>query len=303
MIHFKNEDGMVDQIYGSSIYAPIQFMAKQYLALLISNTIFTITRAPDRRKISVDVGTDGDAVGAIQEVIKALKQKEISISSLGGIDALPDTLTSHDDIFIPRVNGVSPVDIDVIPGQTNNVDNDYMDSIRKEMLGGIFVPPSLYGETENSYHSSLSQENQVFARTISRYQQQFEFPIFDLIAKLYKKIYNENISSHKLILSPPSFIKIEQTANLIAQSDSICEFIINAVGTDENQKARINKKDLAKVYATSIDWDHVESLIRLQENETKKQDLLKAAKDKMAAADGSTPPATGDALATDNSEI
>jgi len=275
IIHFKNESTAGANRYGESLYDQGLLIAKQYLALMISFSIFLITRAPDKRIIKVEVGADNDASAAVQNMVKALKQKEVSFSGLGTLDALPDTLTAFDDIFVPTINGEAPIQIDTVPGQQNNVDLDYLENLRKQLVAVTTVPPSLFGDSDNSYHTTLSQENQRFARSVIRFQQQFAELFQALINGFYNAIYGSNIKFHSINFQQPTFLKVEQTANIIGQAQAICDFIVDAAGTDQNtQQPLIDKIDVAKIYAPNINWEEVENLIVRKKEKLKLNSLL-----------------------------
>lgn len=289
MVHWKNQNTNGKNIYGESVFSKLHFMAKHYLALLISYSVFLITRAPERRKITVEVGNDNDAAGSIQNIIKTIKSKEYSMNSLGNIDTLPDTLTAFDDIFIPVINGQSPVNIESVPGQQNSVDTEYLKLLQDNLISGVNVPPSLLGETDNSYHTTLSQENQKFARTIIRYQQQYSICLFDTINAAYRMLHGTEIEYHEITFLQPMFIKVEQTANMIGQLDTISNFVVDCFGYDENQKPKLNKLDIAKTIASIINWDEYERLYDKSLTKNKITELL----NKTKATDPNAPAGVG----------
>ena len=83
------------------------------------------------------------------------------------------------------------------------------------------VPPSLLGDNENSYHTSASQENYKFARTIVRYQQQFQTQLTEAISKIYYMIAGTGygLRYNKIVFNPPAFTKVEQVATMIGQAE------------------------------------------------------------------------------------
>lgn len=278
MIEFINYSQYGEKTYGVSVLDSCLFLAKYYIALLVSYTIFNITRAPERRLFRVSVQTDTDVKNAIEQVVTQVKQKEIAFRDFHKQDAMPKELTAYDDIFIPMINNESPIDISSIPGQSNNIDTSYLDDIRRMIINATKVPPSLLGDTENSYHTTASQENQKFARTIIRYQQQFQTQLTTAISKIYYKLNNNSeIKFNKLVFNPPAFTKVEQSATMIGQAQAICDFISNAYGIDATtQQPKLPTKLIAKEIASFIPWDKFDGIYdkhmldTVQENELSK---------------------------------
>lgn len=262
MIEFINYSQYGEKTYGVSVLDSCLFLAKYYIALLVSYTIFNITRAPEKRLFRVSVQTDTDIKNAIEQVVSQVKQKEIAFRDFHKQDAMPKELTAYDDIFIPMVNNESPISIESIPGQSNNIDTSYLDDIRRMIINATKVPPSLLGDTENSYHTTASQENQKFARTIIRYQQQFQNQLTTAISKIYYKLNGNNeIKFNKLVFNPPAFTKVEQSATMIGQAQAICDFISNAYGVDATtSQPKLPMKLIAKEIAPFIPWDKFDNI-------------------------------------------
>lgn len=47
------------------------------------------------------------------------------------------------DYFIPQHDGNKPVDMEIIQGQDVQMDNDFMEYLRKAIISGLGVPSSL----------------------------------------------------------------------------------------------------------------------------------------------------------------
>ena len=263
MIEFINYSEYGSKDYGTSLLDSCLFMAKYYLALLISYTIFNITRAPEKRLFKIEVENDSNIRKSIEEVIRKVKQKELVFQNFDRLDAMPKELTAFNDIFVPSVNGQAGVSVEGIPGQSGNIDISYLDEIRKMVIYATKVPPSLLGDSENSYHTSASQENYKFARTIVRYQQQFQTQLTEAISKIYYMIAGTGygLRYNKIVFNPPAFTKVEQVATMIGQADVICNFVVDSYGLDPNtQQPLLPKKVIAREYAKFIDWDKVDQL-------------------------------------------
>lgn len=264
MIEFMNKTQFGESDYGISVLDSSLYMAKHYLALLISYTVFNITRAPEKRLFKIDTETDTNISQSVNQIIAQIKQKEIAFQDFHRLDAMPKMLTAYNDIYVPTTDGGrSPISVESIPGQSSNIDMSYLDEIRRMIIYATKVPPTLLGDNENSYHTTASQENQKFARTIIRLQHQFQVQLTSAISKIYSMINGrkEGLKFNKITFNPPAFTKVEQIATMVGQADVICNFIVDSYGINpENNTPNLPKKVIAKEYAKFIDWDKVEEL-------------------------------------------
>lgn len=275
VIHWKNEADE-DNRYGASIFAPMLLLIKHYLAVMTHHTIFNLTRGTEKRKITVEVSSlDMDSGGALNNVIKSFKQKEQSlINQLNNINSIGTELTAYDDVFLPRINGETPIEIDSIPGQQDTLDPEYLETLKSNILNGIRVPKSLLNEVENSYRTSLAQENIMFANQIIYLQKQYEPMINDLVYRILSIITGETAERDvKLKFNPPSTLLNESLSANIGNVQGIIQFISELYGgdgsggmggfgddNDGNETNGIDKKELAKMFVKGIDWREIDKL-------------------------------------------
>lgn len=281
MVSFKHKS-IDDPVYGESILKSVLLPIKHYLAVLTSNTIFNLTRAKETRKITVEVSNaELDAGASLNEVIKSLKKKEVALSnSLNDIESFSTELTAFDDIFIPSVNGETPIQIDSIPSQNNNIDPDYLESLKKIILGGIRVPKSLLNEYENSYHTSIAQENIMFAKQIIAEQANYAIYATELFNKVANKKGYTELVGLKLEFNAPTTLLNESLSNNINNIQTVVDYIASIVngddGAGEGTKV-IDKHLLAKSLYPSIDWEKIDDVIVDSGLKKQEEDLIKKA--------------------------
>ena len=272
MVHWKHKG----KVYGESIFASMLLLIKHYLALMTHMTLFNLTRGVDKRKITVEVSSlDMDAGNSLNNVIKSFKQKEQAlINQINNIDSYSTELTAYDDIFLPSVNGEVPIEVDSIPGQQNDLDTDYLEELKSNILNGIQVPKSLLNEVENSYRTSLAQENIMFAMQILSKQALYEPILNDLIYKIINIISSEEVSrDFEVKFNPPISLLNESLSNNISNASSVVDFIAEAYSSDDSGGmgmgggSTVDKKDLIRMFLKGIDWDAIDKLV------LKKQDL------------------------------
>lgn len=263
MIEFSNHSKYRQDNYGMSVLRPSIYLSKYYIILLTSYIIFNITRAPEKRVFEVEVNpASADVANSIQNVVQAVRQHKITYEDLGKMDAISKQLTSHNDIFIPSQDGQTPVKVSGIPGQSSNIDINYFEEIRRMIISSLKVPPSLLGDSENSYHTTASQENQKFAETIKRYQHQFGSQLTTAINKIYHKISGgKKISYNKIVFNPPTFARLEQIATMIGQADIACNFIVDCYGQSSNGTPNLPKLKVAQQMVPFIDWKTLDKVL------------------------------------------
>lgn len=253
----ENEDG----IYGDSIFASMLMVIKHFLAVMITTTIHSLTRSVEKRKITVDVSTtDMDSDKAINEVIKAFKQKETMVAnSLADLETFSTELTAFDDVFIPKVNGETPIEVDSIAGQDVGIDIEYLENLRRQILGGVDVPKALLNEYENSYHTNLAQENAMFALKIISIGNGFEPQVNDFFNKIYEIKTGNPIKSTEISFNKPITLLNESIANNLNNAQTIVDFIVSLYETADGE-AGINKFEIAKLFFGDLNWEHIESI-------------------------------------------
>lgn len=186
---------------------------------------------------------------------------------------MPKELTLFHDIFLPTYNDQSPISVESMPGQSSNIDTSYIDDIRRMMINATKVPPMFLGDTENSYHTSASQESYKFARTIMRYQQSFQSDLTNGLSKIYalvnlnakdldKTTTRSGIKYNTIVFNPPTFAKVEQISTMVGQADAICTFIVDSYGVDAMGKPILPKYMIAKKFAPFIPWDEIEQIYK-----------------------------------------
>ena len=294
MVHFKHRSDE-NNVYGISLFKSMMMFIKHYLAVLTANTIFNLTRAAEKRKIGVEISSlDMDAGGALNEVIRTLKKKEQSvINQINNVDNFTTELTAFDDIFVPLVDGQEPIKIESIPGQQNSLDPDYLETLKGIILNGIRVPKSLLNEVENSYRTSLAQENIMFAMQIIS-EQKIYTPIFnDMIEKLLHHVYGEAMQSVEITLNPPTTLMNETISNNINNVESIVRFIYEAYEPPQDtsggmggmggfggmDETRLDKSKLVKYFMKNIDWRAIDRMVESKKDQSNVDSLNKNKED------------------------
>src|SRR5699024_5217459 len=196
VVHFKLDSE--DKTYGVSRINSSLFFAKLYLSVLLTNIMTKINQSRAQRVFYVETGLDNDYEGAIQEVIRNIRQQDIPTDVFSTESSLSNVLRqvgSQENYYIPRIDGTAPLDIDTIAGIQVDIDDDFLEWLKKSLMTGTGVPFNYIDATQDTdYARSLSMQNQSFVRRVVEYQQDFGEFFTELVQKIYDIEYPESES-------------------------------------------------------------------------------------------------------------
>lgn len=259
MVHYKVPSVVeIDKTYGeSSLYSMLPDI-KDYIKLKKTLTNYLLARSVEKERITVQVDIDGDAESAVNEVVLAFKNKEAALeSALGDVDSVGRQISVFDRIFIPKINGETPIEIDTVAQANINIDRETLKQFKNEIIAGIRTPASLMDSTENSYHTSVAQESMSYAMTILELQKIITNGDTEVANKILKLLSKTPCESYKYQLAPPTSLMNEVLDNNISRARTIIDFIYEMYidDTAEVKIAHIDKFKLAKKVLPALDWE------------------------------------------------
>lgn len=275
--------------YGTSKLAKSLFFAMMYISTLISELMTKIARGRDTRVIYVEVGIDNDIEQAIQDVVSDLKSKEITIDSLGSISSIMRTLSTFDDAFIPVVDGAEPIRFDTIPGNSTEVDTEFLDTLLRSIIQGMGLPHNMIDSSaEVDFSRTLVMQNDSFVRTIVAIQRELGAQYTEMFNKLYKAEYGdsfgkrENISDEMItvVFPTPQYMIMntvnDQLQSVMTTADFITETYVDSNSVDEvDQKIKFEfKKSVVQDLVNNVDWKKYDSMFE-KVKQTQYEDKLK----------------------------
>jgi len=258
MVHYKVPSVVeIDKTYGeSSLYSMLPDI-KDYIKLKKTLTNYMLVRSVEKERITVQVDIDGDAETAVNEVVLAFKNKEMALeSALGDVDSVGRQISVFDRIFIPKINGETPIEIDTVPNVSINIDRETLKQFKNEIIAGIRTPASLMDSTDNSYHTSVAQESMSYAMTILELQKIITNGDTETANKIMK-LLGKNINSNYVYqLAPPTSLMNEVLDNNISRARTIIDFVYEMYIDDTAtvKTAHIDKFKLAKKVLPALDW-------------------------------------------------
>jgi len=281
VVHFK----VGDNTYGRSIFENVLFLAKIYLATLLSTLMSKLLRGQDHRLFYVDIGLDGAPREEVDAAVRNITQREVKNMGMQDIDTILHVVSQFEDSIIPTYDGEKPLEIDVLPKMDIDINNEFLELLNKLIQAGIGVPTSFIQSLEEvELAKGLSMVHEKFLIRVVNQQSEYQSATNQLIRILYYNEYllnNKNaenndidISQIKLVFPSPTTLRYTNMMDQLNNAKNIVDEIIstmfdesgNMYGDTPNDnnlltetKTQMRIKLMAK-YAPSIDWEELEEM-------------------------------------------
>ena len=167
--------------YGRSYIEPARKTFKQYVLMKDAMLLHRITRAPEKRVFSINVGNlPANEVDAyMQKLMQKMKKTPYVDSQTGEYNLKYNLMNMMEDYYLPTRGNDTTTKIDTIKGLEYNAIDDVV-FLRDEMLAALKVPKAFFGfEKDLTGKATLAAEDIRFARTIERIQR-------IILSELYK---------------------------------------------------------------------------------------------------------------------
>ncbi len=180
--------------------------------------IHRIMRAPDKRKILVDVGNipPAEIDTHMQRIIDRMKKVPLVDPKTGDYNLRYNMMNITEDFYLPVRGKDSGTDITNLPGLQFNAIED-IEYLRNKLMAAFKVPKSFLGyEEDNSGKASLAAQDVRFARTIERIQRILVSELTKIaIIHLYVQGFtDEDLIDFELEMTSPSVIYEQEKLNL-----------------------------------------------------------------------------------------
>jgi hypothetical protein len=216
--------------YGKSMVEGGRRVWKQLQLMEDAMLIHRIMRAPDKRKILVDIGNIPPAeVDTFMERIMAkMKKAPLVDQKTGDYNLRYNMQNITEDIFLPVRGKQSGTDITNLPGLQFNAIED-IEYLRRKLMAAFKVPKSFIGYEEDiNGKATLAAQDVRFARTIERVQRILESELKKIgMIHLYIQGYtDEDLLDFDLSLTNPSVIYEQEKLNLWKEKMAVASQMI-----------------------------------------------------------------------------
>lgn len=272
---------------GESVIKKSLFYAKLYLLILMFKIITIVTKSNDQRVYYIkNSGINKNMVARVQQAARTMKRNQISFNDLGSVDRMLYKVGKNPDMYMPvGVNGEKSIDFDILSGQDVQLDNDFIQFLRKSMINNSGVPSVILTfMDEADYAKTLTMMNSKYLTRIISFQEELEVQTTELYKKLlsYETSINEmTIQSFQYKLTRPKALNIQNMSDLISNAENAADFIVRVLVGDDTEDAtknRIKSIILRNVLVNGIfDWDSFDEYVNLAMMQLKKENMVKNA--------------------------
>ena len=196
--------------YGRSYIEPARKTYKQYVLMKDAMLLHRITRAPEKRVFTINVGNipPHEVDGFMQKIMQKMKKTPYVDQQTGEYNLKYNVQNMMEDFYLPTRGNDTATKIDTIKGLEYNAIED-VNFLRDEMLAALKVPKAFFGfEKDLQGKATLAAEDIRFARTVERIQRIALSELYKIaLVHLYVQGYDgEALSNFELSLTTPSVI-------------------------------------------------------------------------------------------------
>ncbi len=196
--------------YGRSYIEPARKTYKQYVLMKDAMLLHRITRAPEKRVFTINVGNipPNEVDGFMQKIMQKMKKTPYIDQQTGEYNLKYNLMNMMEDYYLPTRGNDSTTKIDTIKGLEYNAIED-VSFLRDEMLAALKVPKAFFGfEKDLEGKATLAAEDIRFARTVERIQRIALSELYKIaLVHLYVQGYDgEALANFELSLTTPSVV-------------------------------------------------------------------------------------------------
>jgi len=204
--------------YGKAMIEGGRRIWKQLQLMEDAMLIHRIMRAPDKRKVLVDIGNipPAEIDTYMQRIIDRMKKVPLMDPKTGDYNLRYNMMNITEDFYLPVRGKDSGTDITNLPGLQFNAIED-IEYLRNKLMAAFKVPKSFLGYEEDATgKATLAAQDVRFARTIERIQRIMVSELTKIaIIHLYVQGFtDEDLIDFELEMSSPSVILEQEKLNL-----------------------------------------------------------------------------------------
>lgn len=225
---------------GTSILEPSLFYAKLYLMLLLFKMMSIILYSNDSRINYIRTsGIDTNVRKKIEEIARTKQQRQITVMDLFSYTSLVNKLGVGAETYIPTGrSNERGMETEVIQGQDVQLNNDFMDMLRKAYILGTGVPDAIMNYmNEADFAKSLELANSRFLGRVVSYQIDFNEGITEMYKRLMRwstTIDPSVIDTFEFSFSAPKTQSGQIKADMINNFDTFATWVIGLLVGQQN---------------------------------------------------------------------
>jgi hypothetical protein len=196
--------------YGRSFIEPARKTYKQYVLMKDAMLLHRVTRAPEKRIFTINVGNipPNEVDAYMQRLMQKMKKTPYMDQQTGEYNLKYNMMNMMEDYYLPVRGADASTKIDTLKGLEYNAIED-VNFLRDELLAALKVPKAFFGfEKDLTGKATLAAEDIRFARTVERIQRIVLSELYKIaLVHLYVQGYDgEALTNFELSLTTPSII-------------------------------------------------------------------------------------------------
>lgn len=244
--------------------------ATLYSALYITNAIWNLTRAQDKRVYYVKQTVDTNISQILLNTIEQIKKGNMGMRQIENIQHILSITGQFNDYVIPTSqSGEEPIRMEVLQGQKVDLQTELMEVLLENSVECTEVPLDYLAQRSSvEFATQLQMTNNKFLMIIYKRQEQYQKFLTQIFAKLYYNQYGE-MDSIKVKLPPPMFLNITNINQIMMNSADMVQKIIELYGTNEPDevKAKVSKYLNLMYMSSYLDIPEIERQFRIAKQE------------------------------------
>lgn len=237
--------------------------AKQWIMLNVTSILGWTTRGFDRRIYYVKQSLDTNTAQSLLNVINTIKKGNFGIRQLESVNNILGILGRFNDFVIPTdSSGTAPIVFDTQPGQQFDFPQELMNQLEESAVNATDVPIEIVNSsTGMDFAVRYTMTNAKLLRNVLKRQYKIETFVTEVVNKLYKFEYNDNIEL-EVILPPPAFLSMTQGAQLLQNATQYADAIVEVEMANESDqaKAAFKKAVIRKLAPTYLNDAEIEDI-------------------------------------------
>ena len=216
--------------YGKAMIEGGRRVWKQLQLMEDAMLIHRIMRAPDKRKILVDIGNipPAEIDTFMGRIMDRMKKTPLVDPATGDYNLRYNMMNITEDFYLPVRGKDSGTDIQNLPGLQFNAIED-IEYLRNKLLAAFKVPKAFMGyEEEVNGKATLAAQDVRFARTIERIQRIMvsELTKIAIIHLYIQGFRDEELIDFELSLTSPSIVYEQEKLNLWKEKVAVANDIL-----------------------------------------------------------------------------
>ena len=273
MTHFKvNED--VETHLGVSMLRRSLFYAKLYMTTLIFKVVSTVTRSNDTRVFYVkQSGIDRDVQAQVQRAAREYKENQISFNDVASVNTLMSKAGHAKDMFVATgKSGERPLEIDIVSGQQIDLNTDFIEFLRKNMINGTDVPAVILEYNDSAdFARSIDMGHIKYASKICSVQRELSNPCTAFYRTLihfeHPEVTEDELMAITYRFNRPKSLAIQNDADVYGNAEQAAAFMVKIICGENTEKYTDEVKDKMTNYLIAnvilpgmYDWDDLQKV-------------------------------------------